>query len=429
METTHKQETRKAPGWLQSSVRNVDFPPLTVFQQSRAFPVSTFDIGLVTDGFKNPNHLSQERNGQNATTSFSGHASSFTPTFLNIVWDVGWKVDGVGPQYGTRSGSVYGIMQYTPPSMTVVPGAVSTRVTNRCISQFLSACEAARSTIEGGQDVGEYKETLRSIHSPLHSLRSHILGYFTSLSKVRRRLRDPISLRKALADTYLEWRFGINPLISDVAKVIADAGRFRFDVIPVRAYASEKYGGSNSSFAPSTLGYCPLLTRQTLQSHSEYSVRYKGAIRSGADASGRISVSQAYQFTPENWLPTAWDLLPYSWIADYFTNIGDIIRSLSFVSSNLVWACKGSKQCVRGVWSDVTFTPLTAPIGFHIDHDGSYSSGGSAKYEYAEFSRSALTSSDLMPRFAFRVPTSPYPFLNMAALMLSRASRLVPFFT
>jgi hypothetical protein len=259
-----------------------------------------------------------------------------------------------------------------------------------------------------------------------------LLSYFSSLKKVKSKYKRVVpSLAKALADTYLEFRFGVQPLVDDVAQVVADAGRFRFQEYPITASASQVFAGSDSTFTPRT-GYwatTPTVS-QGIVSNSTYTVRYKGAVKSGCNASGKLGFVQSLRLLPRDWLPTAWDLLPYSWIADYFANIGDIIQSLSFCYQDLAWGCKTTRTSTSNragefYWKSwATFDPNT----YVVVSDDRWVYGGSSTLSVTSFTRSALVSSDLIPRFQFRIPVSKYPYLNLAALLVGRAKSLVPFF-
>jgi hypothetical protein len=76
----------------------------------------------------------------------------------------------------------------------------------------------------------------------------------------------------------------------------------------------------------------------------------------------------------EDFVPTVWELIPYSFVADYFTNIGDIISAFSYGNMNLRWSTR--TQVVKAIAVNNSASPRlndTNPINiieFGID-DGS----------------------------------------------------------
>jgi len=379
-------------------------------------------------GEKLPNWKSIIRSGGNATTPASGVKYHIDQAFQSI---------GVGyrhlPDYDfwtqSNNGEIYGYVNLDIPSFFTPPLDVVASVTNRVIRRFLEKSESVRSSVESGQDFGEYKESLESMIRPLSSLKKHVLGYFPSLMKVKKRYRDVVSLKKALTDTYLEWTFGWKPLAADVADAFVGLqNRSRFSNRQmVSASASETFGGNSEEIGGLfTIG--PLVISQTKKSYSSFTMRYKGAIETSVKKDGLISRSQVLQLDLPHFLPTAWDLLPYSFIADYFTNVGDIIRAFSLIDCRPSWGVKTIRT--RGI---IEYGPLMHGKPFYSPGQAStifkWSSGGSSKYVKTSFQRTALDPSiDFIPSFQFSLPTSHKPWENLAVLLLAHSNSLVPFF-
>jgi hypothetical protein len=381
-----------------------------------------------SSGVMNPLWRAQIRALQNATTSFSGVRFSDDPSsYASIDWDVDYTISGTRVR---RTGQTYGYLSdLSPPFQWSTPGDVVTQVNNRCIRDFVSKYNDIRSTVEAGQDFGELKETLHAIRHPLDSLRRSIDHYFAALTKGKHKYRGRRnSLKQVLADTYLEFHFGWAPLVADIAKAIVDAGRFRYPVYPISASASENWQGSIQNLPIGSLGFFPNSCTQTKRLTFRYSVRIKGVVRTGSDKNGLISRAQSLQLTPDRWLPTAWDLLPYSWMADYFTNIGDIINAVSTDFSNLAWGCKTIRDDVYADFGPLVVTQFPIPTGASVGSNRCSVNGGNANSFSQKVSRVPVGALDLVPKFAFSIPTGEYPYLNMAAILTQKAEQLVAYY-
>ncbi len=370
------------------------------------------------------------RSGGNATTSFTGIAySEPIDSWVSATYEGHWFDSLNRPGY-LRYEYDGTILSCDHPIQASASGTVVADVRNRCIRRFLDAIDSAQSSFEAGQDLGEYKETLHSIQKPLYPLRQKILSYLQDVKKRSKGYRGkPAGLAKTISDTYLEWHFGWQPLVDDVASAIADCGRFRFSSIPVSAYASSHYQGNVHS-SSTGLPFSSTGVNQHYRDTSVYSARYKGAVRvKNLSQDGRISWAQSLQLTPDKWLPTAWDLLPYSWMADYFVNIGQIIRGLSAMTADLSWGCITTRdQTTRTyfdyTWGDPVKFGITAPS--NLQAFGSIF-GGTGDMWVRTVSRSPLTPGSLVPSLQFSVPTSKYAFANMGAVLIQRGSAVTKF--
>lgn len=368
------------------------------------------------------------RKGINATTGFTGSAfsephdayHSFEANYHATSTLTGQVKSGHISGYGYPSVS-------TAPGTTSPPSNVVTDVRNRCIRRFLDAVDSAQSSIEAGQDFGELRETIHGVLHPLSSLRNSLFEYLHVL-KNRRGLFSPKQLPKVLADTYLEFHFGWTPLVEDVVQAVVKCKSIRTPTFPVRASASSTYKVADTQVSVTGYPGMPQITwpyRET----SRYSMRYKGALRvKNLLPDGTLSWFQQLQLTPDKWLPTAWDLLPYSWITDYFVNVGEIFRGLSMMSSSFSWACVTTRTTVDRDYLDFLVAPYYTPGPFEVGYNHQETHGGAGKTWSRNVTRSILSSSDLLPEVQFTLPHSKYPFFNLGALLTQRASKLVPFF-
>lgn len=372
-------------------------------------------------GTSNPFWKSQIRNHVSATTNANGDDITSHVDYLFAQGQMTYI--GNDPHRGETSKSVvygYPVYDVYPSTASVPDSSKVTEVNNRAIRKFLQACHDAQGRIEAGQDLGELTQTIESIVNPLGSLRRHVLSYFTSVSKLRRKYKRFRDAKKAIADTYLEWTFGWNPLVADITDAYNALHKVVMtDAQVVSASASIDHTGSDQSWSPPSGS--ALTASGHLVVYSKYSIRYKGAVRNN-NVNGFLPQSQIFGFLPSDFLPTLWELLPYSFVADYFINIGDVIDALCFRTSDLGWCVKTIRALTRYTYSVREYKLALTPSW---RSDFLTYSGGNAVFQAKSFTRNGIDPRELVPQLQFHLPLSAKPWENISALLVSQHKKIV----
>jgi len=384
-------------------------------------------------GVKNPRWKQQIRNGQDATTVASGTKYRLGGNgFFSATIDYQFGAFGSWPggRGHTRRFLADGYMGLPVSPFQAVPDDVFDSVNNRAISSFIDDCQSHQSSFESGQDIGEIRETIHSLIHPMSALREHVLSYFDILQRKRIGKGRRILPYKALTSTYLEWTFGWKPLAQDVADAISKLGRIHPQIERAKGKSTQRFeyftGSVDLGAGPGLSAWMPMRALTDATYSGSFSVRFKGAVRSKANPDGRVPLVQDLQLDLPHWLPTAWDLLPYSWIVDYFLNIGDIVKAYSFNSSDLIWAVKTSRtfwnvECKNTRWHPDDVKALSLLDRVSINNVSI--EGGVFQLSRADFLRSPVSGSDLIPSLRFSLPTNSIkPWLNMGALIADRAA-------
>lgn len=372
------------------------------------------------------------RNGGDATTNASGYRCRIIQSPIKAMAGVKTPdipFDRVG--YTSVVGKLHvDLPPGNPPSSTVVDD-----ISNAAISKFINRVQSVQHGAMLGETIGETKKTLDGIVSPLSSLRRHTLRYFDTLQKRAPRRRRNGSRAKALseltktvANTYLEFNFGWNPLASSIADaVVAHENQDRhFSVYPVESWADRRYYGDSQFWQPVANG--SLIVEGWYKDISTQSVRFKGSVRSGADENGRLGTMRNLGLDLPQFVPTLWNLLPYSFVVDYFLNIGDYLQARSFRFADLTYCCKTMRNvCTReysdpkGRYGGLPFPDNSTKLALNVF-------GGHTLVEIVRFSRSRATPEDLVPVVKFSLPLSSKPWVNIGALIASRHTTIVNLF-
>jgi len=398
---------------------------------------ATLKWGDSFTGVPNPSWKSQVRDGQSATTPASGVKSTVSFPYLSSVLEMSlgtMEQHNYLYRFNSFIGAPVGLMPTVLPVDNVDTASLN-QVLARVDSDFLDKAKSAISSFQSGQDIVEIHQTIESIIHPLKSLREHVASYFTNLKKVSNRIskqrgspsKKKTSLKKALADTYLEWTFGWNPLASDIASGIVDLTHHRAAIVQIESFAKVRYHGIDGTY-----GADPTLTNSVAAHQintSEYSIRLKGAVDAYYNNTPP-SLLQELQLLPEDFAPTAWNVLPYSFVVDYFLNIGDIINAYSFPTAALRWVNRSDRQvsrCQIGYYFDKALIKQNTDAGWKVLNQELSSANFDATVTL--FTRSSISASDLVPPLVIHIPKpSAKPWLNIAALLAGSQRLVTPFY-
>ncbi len=282
------------------------------------------------------------------------------------------------------------------------------RLTGIATSKALSRL---RSGFSAGTFLGESKQALRMLRQPAMSLRKLTDQTIDRMKvyqyeAIRRGMRpqDVRNLGKALPDLYLEFQFGAKPLGADIANAYDAATRVANS--PSRMLFSGTARGISSSSLNVHSGNTLLGRADTLRvSNVETSVRVKGAatLKLGFGMPAFAAGS-----TIPDFVPTLWNLMPWSFLIDYFTNIGRCLEARATSQLlNVAWITSSQK-----ITGNHKFTRTFASDG----------SGAMNQNITTINFRRTNPSAFQLPAFGVSdKPLSTSQGLNIAALAVSRA--------
>jgi hypothetical protein len=320
------------------------------------------------------------------------------------------------------------------PSIGLIQGPDQSSADNIAKMKFIKKARAAQRSLMGGVVLAELRETIHLVKRPLDAMRTYIDQRVLELEKTRRRKFFPRrrtnaqgTLRRAVSDQWLETSFGIRPFISDVNDATTLLWKVATDALHTTKYVQgkgqasiEEDGGLQSS------GFGSLYDGQgTLKLRGQYDVRYYGVVNVDVpQVNDPSSWQQQLGFTLSDFVPTLWEALPWSFLIDYFTNVGEFLEAFSFSRSNLRWINKGEKTQVSNYYVDLR--PVQLPLQAGAVTITVSGSPGYVKWNRSSIHR-AVHDGDLIPSLEFNLPgANSLKWLNIAALVASRRS-LTPF--
>lgn len=170
-------------------------------------------------------------------------------------------------------------------------------------------------------------------------------------------LKDLSSMDKSIADEFLNFQFAIRPLINDFGKFLKafnssnerldqlyrDSGRmvrrrytFPVETSTVEVVSPSVYPWTDAYNSASTEKMGVLKTTTTTEIHTWFSGAYTYFFPKQEGFIGRlVELDKRYGVIPD--IRDAWQLTPWSWAADWESNLGDLITNVhSFSQDSLV---------------------------------------------------------------------------------------------
>lgn len=361
-------------------------------------------------GKSNPSWKRDIAAGRNATTTFTGVKQEYSvvPAHLQAFG----STTSSGPSGYRKMAKDYSYGITAIPNLPDLSLLADARW--QAQTRFYKELQRTMTLFEGGVFLGELRETLHMIRNPAKSLRER-LGIFINAAKKRRR-GSPAAKKKVLADLWLEHAFGWAPLLNDLdtarqyhrkrTKQLAQ------ELIRIKAYGkAEKVSFGNEG---NISGSFQLFTyRRNVEKATVY---YSGAVSSRALGSTIINRS-AMGLSARSFVPTLWEILPWSFAIDYFTNIGDVLTAWSNQTADLAWGSQTERRESLIEGQGASWKPAAGIVRMF---DSSLSVGA-CLVRHKGVGRKSITYVPV-PSIRFEIPGFGRKWLNLAALVAARRS-------
>jgi hypothetical protein len=207
----------------------------------------------------------------------------------------------------------------------------TTAVQQMAYSKFYNKMQASFQTYTF---LAEAREAVHMIRNPAESLRKALSKHIVDAQKRRRAIaRKPGSsraklkeFRRVASDMWLEGMFGWLPLVNDIQggltalnNVLADQPRQEVH----RVSASQTVKSAETTGALQTSYYMQFVIGTS--SVNKTSAHISAAVDTSLSLS--TSVPSEFGLYPEQFIPTLWEVVPWSFLVDYFVNIGDVLSA------------------------------------------------------------------------------------------------------
>lgn len=304
--------------------------------------------------------------------------------------------------------------------------SVSTTVQNVALMKIIKKVKAERAQLNGLAFAGELREALHGIRHPFQLMRQQVYSHLNTLNKRKRAMNGyPEAKRKkawreTIAGTWLETSFGLKPLIKDTEELATAIARFQFEE-PNKARLQSKHSDR------------AVETTSTQYGNTSYRVWFDRIRRRETDAFCRYSIGTSFSHKPagsverllevlgvslENFVPGLYEVMPWSWLIDYFSNLGQLIEAGTLSEADVKWIC-------RTVGLKTMDTYLNAPNRFetarHLSISEQIIEYSGEHFGWARLSKATIDRTNPvtlgLPKLVTKLPGYPMQAANLVAIL------------
>lgn len=368
-------------------------------------------------GGSNPKYKVQISRGENATTEMLATREYFYFHLGRIKYRNVYKSY---PNYGMTGESTHLGLSVLAASKTISQTLLD-ESKNKAAIGIRMKIKAQETAYSAFTILGEIRETLHQIRHPAEAMRIMLGGFLNNeLSRKRRRYYGKTKRQYAhgLAGSWLEFSFGLKPLIGDITSIAeASLVRFNEDRIIRLSYTGIAESASSrveSVNLPGTsiMGYYS--RDETRTAKTRYIVGYRQKIDDDEHSVLAPSVRNVIAlggFNLSELVPTAWELLPWSFFIDYFSNIGQVIESSLVSLQDVAWVNETQ------IFENTVKRHSGSYAGLYKSAYQQVESVDSANQE-ATYRRVNRKTADIpFGNISLRLPGQKAQFLNIGALM------------
>lgn len=286
-------------------------------------------------GVKNPKWRQQIREGRGATTPMTAIKKTITQT--PGLFECTGNVTPLLVPSGRRKAVVVALAD--APNLTIDSvGVIDATADKMAAGTYYNKVRDKMSTFKGSVFAAESVQAKRMMIDRAQRMLTKIPYFQDRLRKRWVKSRTKRGKLKTLSNSWLELQFGWLPLASD----IEDAYEVLNTPVPQFKLVTA-YGNSGFMEAQSLQTHAAGIAnwQSETRTYQWCQVRYRGMIRARASATG----SQLLDFGVgvREFLPTLWEVIPWSFAVDYFTNVSEIVNAISYASVEALWINKTTR--------------------------------------------------------------------------------------
>jgi hypothetical protein len=373
------------------------------------------------------------RNGGNATTPYISDRTSMLTMEKGSGSAILQDWDPVKQQVYTVTEKYDGFVQAESTNLSHLSVTLPTSEAT-ALTKIYKKIESMQSQLNSPAVLAEGLDVIRQFGAPFSAIIDLTNRRLNRLELERRGLKGSTSFKRIkwaqiVASSYLEYSFGLKPLISDTEDLAKALARWQYEATGESRTRTRAVGRGidevTDAYTVQRAHGMGLVFDVTTRTHTEHRVQYIAGLDASAMAAfgSNDRLLQLCGFNPANWIPAAWEVVPWSWLFDYFFNIQDILQSGVTSTAGVKWISKAVTQVTtREIYATLnqglSRERAMQTYGYVYGYSGS-GSPSSLKRIRTTLSRSVPLSLGIVP-LTVSYPTDMKKYANMVAVLFSR---------
>lgn len=355
-------------------------------------------------GIELPRYKQLIANRMGATTPLTAHQETVTfQSGSHSFEDVFESPSGLKPgdYIYTSDKNGWSFNQAVPPA--VVSDAVA-KAEADATGRYYSKIQDIQKSVQGQVMALELKQTVQLLKNPFTSGVAVLKALLNNAST----FRGPV---RRSSELWLQYRFGILPLISDIEgikKALSKVSTPEF-IGSERVYAVRESATTDIWTGADQYGV-------NLKGNIVTSCKAESIIRFGYHHSAKSAFTARTDDLAESFLnirdlpSTAWEVIPYSFLIDYFLNVGSILNAATTYTGDVVWTSRSTVTTCTTVLTVSTAEVVNKSVYRLISFNPSV-----VTRKIRRVNRT--TAPPGIPALTFELPGSNIKLANIAALL------------
>lgn len=386
--------------------------PVTSSQATQFVAVPTLE--LHREGSQIPHYQSLIKQQIDASTDYERFSTSWKGE--DAVWN--WTY-----QYGSNTRAAKGqaignfALSALPSFTTPMSRGLNSSDYNEVLARLQRAAASREIRDAGLEFSAELVKDSEGLKRPFSALWDATNRYLNQVAGQSRKIRTWKRFYEMLRGTYLEYTFAAQPLVGGIDSILRtiDELAHEFEIATQHAGFTSRYEYSeNYTRVPHALSLVAFKTKDR-RMESGWGVDVRGYVGLSNKLLTQIAFSTRLGFDLKSFVPTAWNLLPFSFVADYFIGISDFLEREVASYEAVIYAGLNLRESgYYKAYADVDPTSLSSLPGITFP-SLTQTRTSTATLWYDSFKRQSIVLTNVHPWPVLRKPGGRQLF-NLAAL-------------